>query len=86
MSLGSFWSGIKMRKMSLATGKLSDADPKTYAIASRKRPEQAEPAKPGFPPDWEAIEAPFVVHHGGYPSCAECPGIYAMPWMDSAMR
>jgi arabinan endo-1,5-alpha-L-arabinosidase len=66
LSLGSFWSGIKMRKIDLATGKLSDADTKTYAIASRKKPEQAEPARPGLPPDWEAIEAPFVVRHGGY--------------------
>lgn len=66
LSLGSFWSGIKMRKIDRATGKPSDADTKMYAIASRKKPEQAEPAKPGLPPDWEAIEAPFVVRHGGY--------------------
>jgi arabinan endo-1,5-alpha-L-arabinosidase len=66
LSLGSFWSGIKMRKIDPATGKLSDTDTGTYALASRKPPEQPEPAKPGLPPDWQAIEAPFVVHHDGY--------------------
>jgi arabinan endo-1,5-alpha-L-arabinosidase len=66
LSMGSFWSGIKMRKIDTATGKLSATDTRTYALGSRKQPEHPEPAKPGLPPDWEAIEAPFVVHHGGY--------------------
>jgi arabinan endo-1,5-alpha-L-arabinosidase len=66
LSLGSFWSGIKMREIDAATGKLSDADTRTYALASRKPPAKPEPAKPGLPPDWEAIEAPFVIHHEGY--------------------
>jgi arabinan endo-1,5-alpha-L-arabinosidase len=66
LSLGSFWSGIKMRKIDPATGKLSDTDTRTYALAGRRPPEQPEPAKPGLPPDWQAIEAPFVVHHDGY--------------------
>jgi arabinan endo-1,5-alpha-L-arabinosidase len=48
MSLGSFWSGIKMRRIDLKTGKLSGKDSRTYAIASRKQPEHAEPARPGF--------------------------------------
>jgi len=66
LSMGSFWSGIKMRKIDAATGKLSATDARTYSLASRKQPDHPEPAKPGLPPDWQAIEAPFVVHHGGY--------------------
>lgn len=66
LSLGSFWSGIKMRKIDPVTGKLSATDTQTYAIASRKRPENEQPAKPGLPPDWEAIEAPFIVRHQGF--------------------
>lgn len=66
LSFGSFWSGIKMRRIDAATGKPSAADPKLYSLASRAKPEEAEPAKPGLPPDWEAIEAPFVVRHGHY--------------------
>jgi arabinan endo-1,5-alpha-L-arabinosidase len=66
LSMGSFWSGIKMRKIDAHTGKVSFTDARTYALAKRKQPEHPVPAKPGLPPDWEAIEAPFVVHHGGY--------------------
>lgn len=66
LSLGSFWTGIKMRKINPATGKVSDKDTRTYALASRKAPEHPERPKPGLPSDWQAIEAPFVVHHGGY--------------------
>jgi arabinan endo-1,5-alpha-L-arabinosidase len=66
LSFGSFWSGIKMRRMDVATGKLSPQDNKLYALASRERPENPAPAPPGLPPDWQAIEAPFIVHHGDY--------------------
>ena len=66
LSFGSFWSGIKMRRMDTATGKPSQADPKLYSLASRAKPVDAAPAKPGLPSDWEAIEAPFVVRHGRY--------------------
>lgn len=66
LSFGSFWSGIKMRKLDAATGKLDAADSKLYALATRARPAGAEPPKPDLPPDWEAIEAPFVVRHEGY--------------------
>jgi arabinan endo-1,5-alpha-L-arabinosidase len=63
LSFGSFWSGIKMRRIDAATGKLDPADSTLYALASRAKPETAAAAKPGLPPDWEAIEAPFIVHH-----------------------
>lgn len=66
LSFGSFWGGIKMRRIDAATGKLSDADPTLYSLAARARPENAAPAKPGLPPDWEAIEAPFIVRHQDY--------------------
>ena len=66
LSFGSFWSGIKMRRIDAATGKLSAEDTKLYALASRERPENPPPAPPGLPGDWQAIEAPFVVHHGDY--------------------
>jgi arabinan endo-1,5-alpha-L-arabinosidase len=66
MSFGSFWLGIKLRKIDSHTGKLSESAPQTYSIASRKRPEQPDPAKPGLPGNWQAIEAPFIGHRGGY--------------------
>jgi arabinan endo-1,5-alpha-L-arabinosidase len=64
LSFGSFWSGIKMRRIDAVTGKPDAADPTLYSLASRVPPENAEPARPGLPPDWEAIEAPFIVRHG----------------------
>jgi arabinan endo-1,5-alpha-L-arabinosidase len=66
ISFGSFWTGIKMRRIDLGTGKLSATDTKTYSLASRERPENPPPAPPGLPADWQAIEAPFVVRHGDF--------------------
>lgn len=66
MSLGSFWSGIKMRRLDASTGKLSEADTRMYSLATRQKPQNAEPPPPGLPANWQAIEAPFIVHHGGY--------------------
>lgn len=66
LALGSFWSGIKLRRLESETGKLSTVDTKTYSLAARARPENAEPSKPGLPPDWQAVEAPFLVAHEGY--------------------
>jgi arabinan endo-1,5-alpha-L-arabinosidase len=64
LSFGSFWSGIKMRRLDPVTGKPADADPKLYSLAARVKPANAAPARPGLPADWQAIEAPFVVRHG----------------------
>ena len=64
LAFGSFWSGIKMRRLDDKTGLAGD--PKLYSLATRRRPDNPPPAPPGLPPDWEAIEAPFIVHHGGY--------------------
>jgi arabinan endo-1,5-alpha-L-arabinosidase len=66
MSFGSFWSGIKMRKLDRQTGKLSSYDTEVYSLASRHKPEHFDPARPGLPPDYQAIEAPFIAHHGEY--------------------
>jgi arabinan endo-1,5-alpha-L-arabinosidase len=61
---GSFWSGIKLRRLDDKTGLA--ADPRICSLATRRRPDNAAPPPAGLPPDWEAIEAPFIVHHGGY--------------------
>ncbi|HEX4030652.1 MAG TPA: arabinan endo-1,5-alpha-L-arabinosidase [Terracidiphilus sp.] len=66
LSFGSFWGGIKMRRIDPQSGKPDASDSTLYSLAARSRPADAVPAKPGLPPDWEAIEAPFVVRHGGY--------------------
>jgi arabinan endo-1,5-alpha-L-arabinosidase len=66
LAFGSFWTGIKMRALDASTGKLSASDTKTYSLASRVRPSDAAPNPPGLPGNWQAIEAPFIVHHGRY--------------------
>jgi arabinan endo-1,5-alpha-L-arabinosidase len=66
LSFGSFWSGIKMRKLDRKTGKLSAEGAKIYSLATRTKPEHFDPPKPGLPPDYQVIEAPFIVHHGDY--------------------
>src|SRR5258708_14689046 len=66
LSFGSFWSGIKMRRIDPQTGKLSSTDTKLYSLASRKRPENPPPNPPGLPGNWQAVEAPFIVHHSDY--------------------
>jgi arabinan endo-1,5-alpha-L-arabinosidase len=50
---GSFWSGIKLRRIDATTGKLSMADTTLYSLAAR-------PAAGG------AIEAASIVMHNGY--------------------
>jgi arabinan endo-1,5-alpha-L-arabinosidase len=66
LSFGSFWSGIKMRRIDPVTGKTSSVDLKQYSLASRAMPNLPEPPKPGLPADWQAIEAPFIVRHADY--------------------
>jgi hypothetical protein len=53
LSFGSFWTGIKMRRVDSATGKLSTTDTTLHDLATRPTP-----------PD--AMEAPSIVRHGGY--------------------
>lgn len=66
LSLGSFWTGIKMRKIDAKTGLLASDDNKLYSLAQRKQPPNPPPNPPGLPGDWQAIEAPFIVQYGGY--------------------
>ncbi|MGD0096164.1 MAG: arabinan endo-1,5-alpha-L-arabinosidase [Terracidiphilus sp.] len=66
LAFGSFWSGIKMRRIDPATGKLFAGDSHLYSLASRARPKDAKPAPTGLPPDWEAVEAPFIIRHGDF--------------------
>jgi arabinan endo-1,5-alpha-L-arabinosidase len=66
LSFGSFWGGIKMRRIDPVTGKLSTSDSQLYSLAKRVAPAMPEAPKPGLPANWQAIEAPFIVRHGGY--------------------
>ena len=66
LSFGSFWSGIKMRRIDPITGKPSASDLTLYSLATRATPDLPEPPKPGLPADWQAVEAPFIVRHGDY--------------------
>jgi len=53
---GSFWGGIKMRRLDAKTGKLSPTDATLYSLCSRPR---AQPVD-------GSVEAPFIVRHDGY--------------------
>ena len=81
LSFGSFWDGIKMRRLDDTTGLLSSVDTTLYSLARREKPahataaatsapdataDPAAPAKLALPPDWQAIEAPFIVRHGSF--------------------
>jgi arabinan endo-1,5-alpha-L-arabinosidase len=66
LSFGSFWSGIKMRRIDAKTGLLSSEDAKLYSLATRKRPDNPPPNPPGLPGDWQAVEAPFIIRHADY--------------------
>jgi arabinan endo-1,5-alpha-L-arabinosidase len=53
LTFGSFWSGIKMHRLDLATGKLSTEDTELYALATRYI-------------NHGAVEAPFMIYRNGY--------------------
>ncbi|MES1176614.1 MAG: arabinan endo-1,5-alpha-L-arabinosidase [Myxococcales bacterium] len=55
LSFGSFWSGIKLRKIDVATGKTSTTDTTLYSIAGRKPTDNNG-----------AIEAPSIISHNGF--------------------
>jgi arabinan endo-1,5-alpha-L-arabinosidase len=58
---GSFWGGIKMRRIDRKTGKLSSEDTTLYSLAARPREGEHQ-----TPPVTGAIEAPFIIKHNGY--------------------
>jgi arabinan endo-1,5-alpha-L-arabinosidase len=53
LAFGSFWSGIRMRRLEAKTGMLSVADATMYSLAARDV-------------EGDAIEAPFVLEHEGW--------------------
>jgi arabinan endo-1,5-alpha-L-arabinosidase len=53
LSFGSFWTGIKMRRLEMKTGMLSGENAKLYSLAARDG-------------ESNAIEAPFVLEHDGW--------------------
>lgn len=61
MSWGSFWGGIKMRRIDPASGRLSAQDTTTYSLAARAGVNAVK-----GPTDAQAIEGPFIIRHGGY--------------------
>ena len=65
LSFGSFWGGIKLRRLD-NSGKVSTVDTTLYTIAARRKPDNAASAKPGLPADWQAVEAPFIFRHGDF--------------------
>lgn len=54
LAFGSYWSGIKLRKLDAVTGKLATDDPQLYDLASRANG------------DGNAIEGAFIVRHGDF--------------------
>ncbi len=53
---GSFWGGIKMRRLDPETGKPAENDTTVYSLSSRPR----------TPPIGGSVEAPFLIRHGGW--------------------
>ena len=64
LDFGSFWGGIKMRRIDSDTGKLSATDARLYSLASRRH--DHEGAELNRPPTRNAIEAPFIVRHDSW--------------------
>ena len=56
LSLGSFWTGLKLFELDPRTGKPADPKAKPHSIARR-------PVPLGAP---AAVEAPFIIDHGGW--------------------
>lgn len=61
LSWGSFWGGIKMRRLERETGLPSPADTTLYSLAARRDPHTSR-----GPTNDQSIEAPFIVRRGGF--------------------
>lgn len=53
LAFGSFWSGIKMRRLDYTTGKLSEEDTNLYSLSRRFV-------------NYGSVEAPFIIYREGY--------------------
>ena len=56
LTWGSFWGGIKLRRIDPRTGKPSEADTKMYSLSARERAQ----------PVGGSVEAPFIVNRDGF--------------------
>jgi arabinan endo-1,5-alpha-L-arabinosidase len=61
LNWGSFWGGIKMRKVDKQTGKLSTQDTTLYSLAARAGTDVTVGAN-----GQQSIEGPFIVRRGNY--------------------
>lgn len=62
LAFGSYWSGIKLRKIDLGTGKLDPGDETLYALADRSTNTSAVNTSAV---NTGAVEAPFIIERGG---------------------
>jgi arabinan endo-1,5-alpha-L-arabinosidase len=58
---GSFWGGIKMRRLDLRTGLLSSEDSTLYSLAARQGVDVTD-----GPNDAQSIEGPYIIRRGGF--------------------
>jgi arabinan endo-1,5-alpha-L-arabinosidase len=61
LTWGSFWGGIKMRRIDPATGKVSSQDTTTYSLAARDGVDAVR-----GPRGSQAIEGPYIIRHGDH--------------------
>jgi len=61
LAWGSFWGGIKLRRLDPTTGKLSVTDTVTHSLAARVGTDAVR-----GPLDPQSVEAPFIVRRNGY--------------------
>lgn len=61
LAWGSFWGGLKLRRLDAATGKLSTIDTTIYSLAARAGTDVTT-----GPNDAQAVEASFIVRHGTF--------------------
>ena len=61
LTWGSFWGGIKLRRVDRATGKVSGTDTTIYSLAARAGTDATD-----GPRDEQAIEGPYIVRRAGY--------------------
>ena len=74
LAFGSFWDGIKMRRLDEKNGMLNGTDVKLYSLARRAQGTGPKTESTeglgyhvnGLPPDSEAVEAPSLIRHDGY--------------------